>query len=66
MLAVDGEISIDVSWEESTVIVESAWTEPTFAVMIALPPEFAVTLPPASTLATVDDDELQVTPFVIT
>jgi len=65
MLAVGGEICIDVSGEESTVIVESPWTEPTCAVMIALPPECAATLPPVPTLATVDADEVQVTLSVI-
>ena len=66
MLAVGGEIWIDVSCDESTVIVESPKTEPNCAGMIALPPEFAVTLPPLLTLATVDADEVQFTTSVIT
>ena len=66
MLAAGGEICIDVSGEESTVIVESAWTEPSCAVMITVPPECAGTLPPVLTLATVDADEVQVTLSVIT
>lgn len=66
VLATEGEIRIDFSWEESTVIVESPLTKPNCAVMVALPPEFAVTLPPLPTLATVDADEVQLTIFVIT
>lgn len=66
MLATEGEICIDFTWEESTVIVESPLTKPNCAVMVALPPEFAVTLPPLPTLATVDADEVQLTIFVIT
>jgi hypothetical protein len=65
MLAVGGEIWIDVSWEESTVIVAFPLTEPNCALMIALPPEIAITLP-LLTLATVDADEVQVTKYVIT
>ena len=60
MLAVGGEIWIDVSGEESTVIVAFPLIEPNCALMIAVPPLSAVTVPPL-TLATVGADELQLT-----
>lgn len=66
MLAVSGEIWIDVSGDASTVIAESPVTDPNCALMVALPPEFAITLPPVLTLATSDADEVQATKFVIT
>ena len=66
MLAADGEIRIDVSGEESTTISEFPLTEPSCAVMTALPPDCALTLPPILTLATSGADELQLTIPVIT
>ena len=65
MFAVGGEIWIDVSGEESTVIVALPLMEPSCALMIAVPPVSAVTLPPP-TLATEDADEVQLTIDVIT
>lgn len=66
MVALGGEICIDVRSVESTVIVDSPVTEPNCAVMIAVPPDSAVTVPPPPTLATVDADEAQLTTFEIT
>lgn len=66
MLAADGEICIDVSWEESTRIAESPLSEPSCAVMVAFPGDWAVTLPLVLTVATSDADEVQVTRSVIT
>lgn len=66
MLALGGEICTDVSWEELTKTAESPLTEPNCAVIIALPVECAITLPPLLTVATVDADEVQLTIFVIT
>ena len=64
MLAVGGEICI-VSCEASTVIVEFPVTDPSCAVMSAVPPTCAVTLPSPPTLAIPAEDEVQVTLFVI-
>ena len=66
MVAVGGEIWIAVSGEVSTVMVESALIEPNCAVMVAVPPEFAVTVPASLTLATVGADEVQFMKLVIT
>jgi len=66
MLAVGGEICIEVSGVESTVMLDSPLTEPNCAVMVATPPESALTAPYGLTLATVDADEDQVAKFVIT
>ena len=65
MLAVGGETCIDVSGDESTVIEAFPLTPPNCAVMVVLPPDCAVTLPPALTLATPDADELHLTTFEI-
>ena len=66
MLMAGGLICIDVTGEDSTAIVESAVSEPSCAVMVAVPGDFAVTLPPALTLASWDADEVQVTTPVMT
>lgn len=66
MLAAGGEICIDVSCDESTTTEESPLIEPSCAVMVALPPDIALTLPRVLTLAISDADEVQVTRAVIT
>lgn len=65
-MAASGEIWIDVNWEELTNIVAVPLTEPNCAVILVLPSEFAITLPPLFTVATVDADEVQSAIFVIT
>jgi hypothetical protein len=62
----DGVICIEISGEESTTIVESAVNEPSCAVMVAVPADWAVTVPALLTLAMLDADEVQVTRLVIT
>lgn len=66
MLAVGGETCIEVSGEPSTTMAEFALSVPSCAVMVAFPPDSAVTKPPAVTLATLGADEVQVTMLVIT
>ena len=64
-MAVGGEIWIDVSGEESTVMLALPLIEPSCALMIAVPPVTARTVPPL-TLATDDADEAQLTIYVTT
>lgn len=66
MLAVGGEICIDVSGEPSTTMAKFALSEPSCAVTVAFPADSAVTLPAPLTLATLDADDVQVTILVIT
>lgn len=66
MLAICGEIFIDVSGEPSTTMAQFALSEPSCAVMVAFPWDCAVTLPPLLTLATLGADDVQVTMLVIT
>lgn len=56
---------MDVSGEPSTAMADVALSGPSLAVMVALPADRAVTLPPA-TLATFDAEDVQVTMLVIT
>jgi len=66
MLAIDGVICTETTGEESTRIAESAVSEPSCAVMVAVPADHAVTVPPLLTPATLVADEIQVTRPVIT
>ena len=64
MVADDGEIWIDVSWE-ATVIALVPLAPPNVAVMVALPAAIALTSPTVSTEATPEFDELQVALLVM-
>lgn len=65
MVALWGETWMDVSGEPSTTMADFALSAPSVAVIVALPADCAVTLPPV-TLATFGADDVQVTMLVIT